>query len=74
MGCAGQKSGDDSTSGDKKVYVNDNCIGCGACVAICDWVFDLNDEWKAFVKEWACAECTDDAIWACPVDAIHYED
>lgn len=27
--------------------VNDNCIGCGACVSICPVVFDFNDEGKA---------------------------
>ena len=56
-----------------KVVVNDNCIGCWACVAICSEVFDLNDEWKAFVKESVKLEkcnCLDDAISACPVDAI----
>ena len=58
-------------------YVDSNCIGCGACVAICGDVFDLDDEWKAFAKEWT-SSCTsdwiDDAIGACPVDAIHYKD
>jgi len=62
---------------DKKIpYVDDNCIGCGACVAICDKVFDLDDEWKAFAIEWmdsSNSEGIDDAIWACPVDAIHYK-
>ena len=34
-----------STQDEKKVpYVNDNCIWCWACVAICSNVFDLNDE------------------------------
>ncbi len=58
---------------DEEVVVNDSCIGCGACVAICDQIFDLNDEWKAYVIEWADiqnCDCLDDAIWACPVEAI----
>ncbi|WP_028043419.1 ferredoxin [Candidatus Stoquefichus massiliensis] len=24
--------------------VNENCIGCGACTAVCPEVFDLNDD------------------------------
>lgn len=67
-----------TTWDEKKLpYVNDNCIGCWACVAICDKVFDMNDEWKAFAKEGIDVEncdCVEDAIWACPVDAIHYKD
>lgn len=61
----------------KTPYVNDSCIWCGACVAICGDVFDLDDEWKAFAKDWkntGNAEWIDDAIGACPVDAIHYKD
>lgn len=60
---------------EKKIpYVNENCIWCGACVAICDKVFDMDDEGKAFAKEWETSDCVDDAIAACPVDAIHYKD
>lgn len=58
---------------DKKVVVNENCIGCWACAAICSEVFDLNDEWMAFIKEDADlsdSDCIDDAISACPVEAI----
>lgn len=61
----------------KTPYVNDDCIGCGACVAICGEVFDLDDEWMAFAIEWkdsSNAEWIDDAIGACPVNAIHYKD
>jgi ferredoxin len=67
-----------STQDEKKVpYVNDNCIWCWACVAICSNVFDLNDEWKAFTIDGmntSNAEGIDDAIWACPVEAIDYQD
>lgn len=62
--------------GIKIPYVNENCIGCWACVAICDKVFDLDDNGMAFVKEWmdsSKSDCIDDAIGACPVDAIHYK-
>lgn len=57
----------------KKVTVNENCIGCGACIAICPDVFAFSDEWVAFVNwdiscdEWS---CVDDAQASCPVDAI----
>lgn len=52
--------------------VIDTCIGCGACVAICGDVFELNEEWIAFVKKWfnQSDDSIDDAIWACPVSAI----
>lgn len=54
--------------------VNENCIGCSACVAIADEVFELDDEGKSVVKEQANYESkwVDDAISACPVDAIHW--
>ena len=58
-------------------FVNETCIGCSACVAICWDVFDLDDEGKAFAKDWmnsSNAEWIDDAIWACPVTAISYKD
>jgi len=32
--------------------VNENCIGCSACVAICPDVFDLSEEtYRAYVKK-----------------------
>jgi ferredoxin len=34
----------------KVPYVNETCIGCSACVAICGDVFDLDDDGKAFAK------------------------
>lgn len=68
-----KRDGQNVESGD--VYVNDSCIGCGACVAICGEVFDLNDEGMAFAPEWVKqSPDVDDAIGACPVDAIHYKD
>lgn len=61
----------------KKIpVVNDNCIWCGACVAVCWDVFEMNDEWKAIVKEGkdtSNSECIDDSISICPVDAISYK-
>jgi len=54
--------------------VNETCIGCSACVAISGDVFELNDEGKSEVVlrdsyEWF---DVDDAIAACPVDAISW--
>ena len=34
-----------------KVKVNrDSCIGCGACAAICDEVFEIDDEGLSTLK------------------------
>ena len=58
-----------------KVEVNaDLCIGCGACAAICDDVFELNDEG---ISESIVSEVPEDleedvkeAIESCPTGAI----
>ena len=57
-------------------YVNETCIGCSACVAISWEVFELNDERKSEVVELENYEGkdVDDAIAACPVDAISWRD
>lgn len=54
--------------------VNETCIGCSACVAISPDVFELNDEGLSEVVERESYEgCdVDDAIAACPVDAISW--
>lgn len=57
-------------------HVNESCIGCSACVAISDEVFELNEEWLSVVKScdsynW---KNVDDAISACPVDAISWQE
>lgn len=56
--------------------VNEDCIGCSACVAISGDVFELNDEGKSVVKQCGSYENmdVDDAIMACPVDAISWKD
>jgi ferredoxin len=49
------------------------CIGCGACVATCPEVFELDDEGKAQVKtnkKDAKLPCIQEAIIGCPVGAI----
>lgn len=54
--------------------VNENCIGCGACTAICPEVFELNDDG---IAENIVGEVNEDlkesasqAADACPVGAI----
>lgn len=61
---------------DKNPFVNEDCIWCSACVAICPDVFELNDEWKAFALELPEYEESDvnDAISACPVAAISWKE
>lgn len=61
-----------------KVKVNrDACIGCGACAAICDNVFEIDDEGLSVViKEDIDKEEEQevrDAIEACPTAAISEE-
>lgn len=45
------------------------CIGCGACASICPKVFEMKDG-KANVKSQEKADCMDEAVKACPVQAI----
>ena len=62
-----------------KVKVNkDACIGCGACAAICDKVFEINDEGLSEAKvEEVKEELQDevrDAADSCPTGAIEVEE
>ena len=62
-----------------KVRVNkDACIGCGACAAICDEVFEINDEGLSEAKvEEVKEELQDevrDAADSCPTGAIEVEE
>ena len=61
-----------------KVKITDDCIGCGACVAIAPDIFELNtDTMKSEVKKQPKGaeeeELTEQASEACPVDAIKIE-
>ena len=58
-----------------KVKVNqDACIGCGACAAICEDVFEINDEGLSQVKTNEISKDIEqevrDAIDSCPTGAI----
>lgn len=62
-----------------KVNIDRNtCIGCGACQAICNDVFEYDDDGIMNVKtEIVPEDLTDDVIDAkdgCPVDAIKVEE
>lgn len=48
----------------------EKCIGCGTCVALCEAVFELGDDGKAYVKEQKNEKCVDEAIESCPTEAI----
>ncbi len=54
-----------------KVELNqDECIGCGACVASCGDVFEMDGD-KAKVKEAETdKECAQEGADACPVNCI----
>ncbi len=61
-----------------KVKVNkDACIGCGACAAICDKVFTINDEGLSEVINEDVKEeekqAVQDAVDSCPTGAIETE-
>lgn len=66
----------------KKIIVNSNCIGCGACTSFCD-VFKFNDEGLATTDEnkniidnmdEETKENAMDALENCPVSAIEIID
>ena len=54
--------------------VNENCIGCGSCTAVCPEVFDLNAVGLAenILGEVPAGleEAAKEAAASCPVDAI----
>jgi len=50
----------------------ETCIGCGACVSVCEKVFEIKDS-KANVRkgqEKSKDPCVKEAIDSCPVSAI----
>lgn len=48
----------------------EGCIGCGACVALCPSVFDMNEEGKSHVISQDDVTCAQNAVSSCPVQAI----
>lgn len=61
------------------VKVNrDACIGCGACAAICDSVFEIDDEGISTVVDETVSEenqeKVQDAVDSCPTGAIEVEE
>lgn len=64
----------------KKAHVNDSCIGCGACTAVCSSVFEINGDG---VAENILGDDTEipadleaevaEAAESCPVSAIEVE-
>ena len=58
-----------------KVKVNkEACIGCGACAAICDAVFEIDDEGLSIAKVEEVKEedkqAVIDSVESCPTGAI----
>ena len=54
------------------IEINEECIGCETCVELCPEVFQMDDETeKAIViAPDSNAECVEEAIDSCPVEAI----
>lgn len=63
----------------KELKVNkDACIWCGVCVAICDKIFDFDDQKKSKIIKQPETEqefdCVKESIDACCVEAIYFEE
>lgn len=57
--------------------VEEECIACGACVEVCPEVFSLNESLgfaQVMNPGGAAAEKIQEAMDACPVNCIHWED
>lgn len=61
-----------------KAKVNENCIGCGSCIAMCEEVFEFNDNGFAEAKDKKLTdeekEMVNNIILMCPVEAISIEE
>lgn len=51
------------------IKINDSCIGCGTCSALCPEVFEMNGV-VAVVCEQKDLPCVKESIVSCPVGAI----
>lgn len=62
----------------KKIKINENCIGCGACTAIAKEYFEINDDGYAKAKiekvEEKDIEEVEEAVEGCPTSAIELEE
>ncbi len=61
----------------KPTVNKETCIGCGSCEALCGAAFKLGEDSKAHVLDAdfnANKTCIDEAIAACPVQAISWEE
>lgn len=59
----------------KSVTVEDTCIACGTCVAICPEVFELPGDLAVVISgaDLSLDDAIIEAAESCPVDAIKYE-
>lgn len=46
------------------------CIGCGACMALCPNVFEMNEDGKSQVISQDDVACAQNAAASCPVQVI----
>ncbi len=63
----------------KFIVDKDSCIGCGACQAICEEVFEITDDGYAEakdeeIKDKDIIEKATEAMEGCPTDAISNEE
>jgi len=62
----------------RRVYIDEEeCIGCGTCEEICPEVFKLNektDKAEVIDQKGAPEDQIEEAIEACPVECIHWEE
>lgn len=52
------------------LHITEDCIGCESCVEVCPDVFVMDGEHAAVTNPDATADCIDEAIDICPVQAI----
>ena len=63
--------------GTKVMIDTDECVGCESCVEICPEVFEFDEAIaKAVVilPEGGPKDCIEEAMEACPVECIHWEE
>jgi ferredoxin len=61
----------------KLVVDEDLCTGCGTCEDVCPEVFEIGDDDLAHLLpdvDYEEFDCVEEAIEACPVEAIYWED